>query len=214
MQPPLTEPTASPSSVTSMEAPAGRGAERQVRTTVAIAALPPWSVAVTSSLNTSRTALLSPIGGAACAVTPHNGDVDVIRLTEVTQESLDVPAIQALVADPAAGAVVTFCGDVRNFDHGRQVQSLTYEGHPTAAAVLREVAQEIAGQFEIVGLAVCHRIGELKISDAALVAVVSTGHRGDAFLACQALVDLTKARLPVWKHQIFVDGTDEWVNCA
>ena len=197
-----------------MEAPAGLGADRQVRTTVAIAALPPWSMAVTNSLSTSRTALLSPIGGAACAVTPHNGVVDVIRLTEVTQESLDVRAIQALVADPAAGAVVTFSGDVRSIDHGRQVQSLTYEGHPTAGAVLRQVAEEIAGRFEVIGLAVAHRVGELQISDAALVAVVSTGHRGDAFLACQALVDLTKARLPVWKHQIFVDGTDEWVNCA
>ena len=171
-------------------------------------------MAVTNSLSTSRTALLSPIGGAACAVTPHNGDVDVIRLTEVTQESLDVRAIQALVADSAAGAVVTFSGDVRSIDHGRQVQSLTYEGHPTAGAVLRQVAEEIAGRFEVIGLAVAHRVGELQISDAALVAVVSTGHRGDAFLACQALVDLTKARLPVWKHQIFVDGTDEWVNCA
>ena len=197
-----------------MEAPAGLGADRQVRTTVAIAALPPWSVAVTNSLSTSRTALLSPIGGATCSVTPHNGVVDVIRLTEVTQESLDVRAIQALVADPAAGAVVTFSGDVRSIDHGRQVQSLTYEGHPTAGAVLRQVAEEIAGRFEVIGLAVAHRVGELQISDAALVAVVSTGHRGDAFLACQALVDLTKARLPVWKHQIFVDGTDEWVNCA
>ena len=197
-----------------MEAPAGLGADRQVRTTVAIAALPPWSVAVTNSLSTSRTALLSPIGGATCSVTPHNGVVDVIRLTEVTQESLDVRAIQALVADSAAGAVVTFSGDVRSIDHGRQVQSLTYEGHPTAGAVLRQVAEEIAGRFEVIGLAVAHRVGELQISDAALVAVVSTGHRGDAFLACQALVDLTKARLPVWKHQIFVDGTDEWVNCA
>ena len=171
-------------------------------------------MAVTNSLSTSRTALLSPIGGATCSVTPHNGVVDVIRLTEVTQESLDVRAIQALVADPAAGAVVTFSGDVRSIDHGRQVQSLTYEGHPTAGAVLRQVAEEIAGSFEVIGLAVAHRVGELQISDAALVAVVSTGHRGDAFLACQALVDLTKARLPVWKHQIFVDGTDEWVNCA
>ena len=171
-------------------------------------------MAVTNSLSTSRTGLLSSIGGTACAVTPHNGDVDVIRLTEVTQESLDVRAIQALVADPVAGAVVTFSGDVRSIDHGRQVQSLTYEGHPTAGAVLRQVAEEIAGRFEVIGLAVAHRVGELQISDAALVAVVSTGHRGDAFLACQALVDLTKARLPVWKHQIFVDGTDEWVNCA
>lgn len=140
--------------------------------------------------------------------------MDVIRLVEVTEQPLDARAMQALVADPAAGAVVTFSGDVRGIDHGREVLTLTYEGHPTAAAVLRQVAEEIAGQFELIGLAVAHRVGELQITDAALVAVVSTGHRGEAFLACQALVDLTKAKLPVWKHQVFIDGTDEWVNCA
>ncbi|MSO27403.1 MAG: molybdenum cofactor biosynthesis protein MoaE [Candidatus Nanopelagicales bacterium] len=137
-----------------------------------------------------------------------------MRLVEVTEQPLDARAMQALVADPAAGAVVTFSGDVRGIDHGREVLTLTYEGHPTAAAVLRQVAEEIAGQFELIGLAVAHRVGELQITDAALVAVVSTGHRGEAFLACQALVDLTKAKLPVWKHQVFIDGTDEWVNCA
>ncbi|CAB4871396.1 unannotated protein [freshwater metagenome] len=70
MQPPLTEPTASPSSVTSMEAPAGLGADRQVRTTVAIAALPPWSMAVTNSLSTSRTGLLSRIPCSGARGTP------------------------------------------------------------------------------------------------------------------------------------------------
>lgn len=138
----------------------------------------------------------------------------IIRLAEVTEQPLDAQAMQALVADAVAGAVVTFSGDVRGVDHGKMVRSLTYEGHPTAAAVLRQVAEEIAGQFELIGLAVAHRVGELQISDAALVAVISTGHRGEAFAACQALVDLTKARLPVWKHQVFADGTDEWVNCA
>jgi molybdopterin synthase catalytic subunit len=43
---------------------------------------------------------------------------------------------------------------------------------------------------------------------------VSAAHRGEAFAACADLVDTTKARLPVWKHQVFTDGTDEWVNCA
>jgi len=140
--------------------------------------------------------------------------VDVIRLVQVTEQPLDASLMQSLVADPAAGAVVTFSGDVRGVDHGRQVHALTYEGHPSAAEVLREVAEQIAAEFDLIGLAVAHRIGELQVSDAALVAVVSTAHRGPAFTACQALVDLTKAKLPVWKHQVFADGTDEWVNCA
>jgi len=137
-----------------------------------------------------------------------------IRLAEVTDKRLDRAAIEALVADERAGGLVAFSGNVRNHDHGRGVASLTYEGHPTARAVLEEVAREIDARFDLVSLAVAHRIGEVAIGDAALVAVVASAHRGEAFAACSELVDLTKQRLPVWKHQVFADGTDEWVNCA
>ena len=63
-------------------------------------------------------------------------------------------------------------------------------------------------------LAVAPRGGAVGVGNAALIAVVAAAHRGEAFRACEALVDLTKERLPVWKHQVFADGTDEWVNCA
>lgn len=144
----------------------------------------------------------------------NNGAVGEIRLVEVGEMPLDASAIEAVVADSRAGAVVSFSGNVRDHDHGRDVASLTYEGHPTAEAVLKDVAQEIAARFDVIALAVAHRVGPIGIGEAALVAAVSTAHRGEAFAACQALVDLTKERLPVWKHQVFADGTDEWVNCA
>lgn len=137
-----------------------------------------------------------------------------IRLVEVTEAPLDLGAIELLVADHRAGGAVSFSGNVRDHDHGRQVAALTYEGHPSAQAVLAEVAKEIDARFDLVSLAVAHRVGELAIGDAALVAVVASAHRGEAFTACAALVDLTKQRLPVWKHQVFADGSDEWVNCA
>ncbi|MEI6363283.1 MAG: molybdenum cofactor biosynthesis protein MoaE [Actinomycetes bacterium] len=137
-----------------------------------------------------------------------------IRLVEVVDRPLDLAEIQALVADERAGAVVSFSGNVRDHDHGRDVVALTYEGHPTAEAVLKDVAAEIDDRFDVIALAVAHRVGALEIGEAALIAVVATAHRGEAFAACSALVDLTKERLPVWKHQVFSDGTDEWVNCA
>lgn len=137
-----------------------------------------------------------------------------IRLVEVTDRPLDLGAIESLVADRRAGGFVSFSGNVRDHDHDRSVASLTYEAHPTAHAVLIEVAQEIDGCFDLIALAVTHRVGGLAIGDRALVAVVASAHRQEAFRACQALVDLTKERLPVWKHQVFDDGTDEWVNCA
>lgn len=135
-------------------------------------------------------------------------------MAEVGESSLDARSLELLVSDDRAGAVVSFSGNVRNHDHGRRVASLTYEGHPSAQQVLGEVAREIASRFEIIALAVAHRVGPIPVGEAALVAAVATAHRGEAFDACRALVDLTKERLPVWKHQIFSDGTDEWVNCA
>jgi molybdopterin synthase catalytic subunit len=151
---------------------------------------------------------------AARRPSANNAPVTQIRLVEIAENPIGVTALEAMVADDRAGAVVTFSGNVRNHDHGREVVRLTYEGHPSAVEVLAEVADEIAAKYELVALAVSHRIGDLAIGDAALVAAVSSAHRDVAFQACAALVDLTKEKLPVWKHQIFSDGTDEWVNCA
>ncbi len=137
-----------------------------------------------------------------------------IRQVEVTDRALDVYGLEALVDDARAGAVVSFSGTVRDHDHGRSVSTLTYEGHPSAESVLAEVAKEIDARFDIIALAVAHRVGPIPIGESALVAAVATAHRGEAFAACQALVDLVKEKLPVWKHQVFTDGTDEWVNCA
>ncbi|WP_067509648.1 molybdenum cofactor biosynthesis protein MoaE [Actinoplanes sp. TFC3] len=136
-----------------------------------------------------------------------------VRIAEVGDIPLDLAAHEQAVAGPRAGAVVSFQGVVRDHDHGRSVTVLEYEGHPTAAAVLREVAEEVAADPQVHAVAISHRVGKLGIGDVALIASVSTAHRAAAFAACARLVDEAKARLPIWKHQVFADGTDEWVNC-
>ena len=136
-----------------------------------------------------------------------------VTLVEVGDRKLDLAAHEAAVADPRAGAVVSFQGVVRDHDHGRGVTLLEYEGHPTATTVLREVAEEIAADPEVYAVAVSHRVGVLQVGDVALVAAVSTAHRAAGFAACARLVDEAKARLPIWKRQVFTDGSDEWVNC-
>ena len=128
----------------------------------------------------------------------------------VTDQPLDVAAIELSLA--AAGAVVAFVGQVRDHDGGREVASLHYEAHPSAQQVLQEIADKLGE--EALGLAVAHRVGDLRIGDAALVAVVATAHRAEAFDICRRLVEEVKHRLPVWKHQVFADGTDEWVNAC
>ena len=134
------------------------------------------------------------------------------ELVSVTTQRLDVAAHQRAVGDPGAGAVVVFQGVVRDHDDGRSVRTLEYEAHPSAEAVLREVAEEVAADAAVYAVAVSHRVGPLEIGDVALVAAVSTAHRAAGFAACARLVDEVKSRLPVWKRQVFADGTDEWVN--
>ena len=136
-----------------------------------------------------------------------------VRIAEVTDQPLDVAAHSAAVRDEAAGADVTFCGVVRDHDHGRTVRALEYSSYPTAAQIIREVAAEIAAEPDVIAVAVSHRIGELAIGDVALVASVTAAHRKQAFESCARLVDEVKTRLPIWKRQVFDDGTDEWVNC-
>jgi molybdopterin synthase catalytic subunit len=131
----------------------------------------------------------------------------------VTDQALDVAAHERAVAHAGAGAVVSFAGVVRDHDDGRAVVELEYEAHPSAGRVLAEIAAEIAAEPTVYAVAVSHRVGRLEIGDVALAAAVSTAHRAAAFGLCARLVDEVKARLPVWKRQVFADGTDEWVNC-
>jgi molybdenum cofactor synthesis domain-containing protein len=132
----------------------------------------------------------------------------LVRATAITEAE-----VVAEVTRRAAGAVVTFAGVVRDHDGGRGVTALHYEGHPNAGAVLAEV---VAGAHErpgVLAAAARHRVGDLAVGDLAFVVAVSAGHRREAFAACAWLVDEAKARLPIWKHQHFDDGSDAWVNC-
>ncbi|GGM43409.1 molybdenum cofactor biosynthesis protein B [Longimycelium tulufanense] len=162
------------------------------------------------------------LGGGDHASTGHghqtHGPVrrdpaEVVRAV-IVDTPLDVEEHARLVADRGAGAVVTFDGVVRDHDHGRGVRELEYTGHPGAGAVIDEVAHEVAGRHPgLRAIAVSHRLGLLAVGDVALACAVAAEHRQEAFAACAELVDELKRRLPIWKRQVFADGTEEWVNC-
>lgn len=139
---------------------------------------------------------------------------EVVR-AEVTTDPITLVEHEGLVQHASAGAVVGFCGVVRDHDAGRSVAALDYSAHPTAGAVVARVAAEVAASAQGVrAIAVTHRVGPLRIGDAALVCAVSADHRQAAFATCARLVEEVKAQLPVWKRQVFADGTDEWVGSA
>ncbi|KZS69653.1 molybdenum cofactor biosynthesis protein MoaE [Mycobacterium kansasii] len=126
---------------------------------------------------------------------------------------IDVGRYQQLADNPAAGALVTFVGAVRDHDRGRRVVALEYSAHPIAQAVLGRVAGDVAHAHRgVCGIAAAHRVGRLDVGEVALCVVVAAEHRRQAFGACRALVEAVKRDLPVWKLQVFTDSENEWVG--
>jgi molybdopterin synthase catalytic subunit len=138
----------------------------------------------------------------------------VLRLLDIRDTPLSVDEVLAAVADPAAGGTTLFVGTVRDHDADRPVTELGYEAHPDVLAKLREVAERVAADPKVIALAAVHRIGDLRVGDAAVVVAVAAAHRDVAFAAGRRLIDDLKAEVPIWKHQRFSDGTSEWVGAS
>lgn len=135
-----------------------------------------------------------------------------VRLIGIRNEALSVDELLAAVADPRAGGTCVFIGTVRETDHGKDVTALDYEAHPSVEGVLRDVAAQVAKDFPGCAVAAVHRVGALRIGDVAVVVAASAPHRSEAFDACRRLIDDLKREVPIWKHQVFSDGGDEWVG--
>ncbi len=139
-----------------------------------------------------------------------------MTLARVTDAPLDLAAHVDAVAGPAAGAVATFLGVVRDHDPSveGEVVALDYTAHPDAGAVLERLADAAAAVDGVLGVAISHRIGLLRVGEAAVVAAVATAHRALAFDVCRDLVETVKAELPVWKREVLRDGSHVWVGLA
>ncbi|MBA2772876.1 MAG: molybdenum cofactor biosynthesis protein MoaE [Nocardioidaceae bacterium] len=137
---------------------------------------------------------------------------DKITVLDIRDSDLDLGVVYDAVRDDEAGGIAIFVGTVRRHDNGLGVDGLGYTAHPTAAEALREVAAEVAGDESVIKVAAAHRTGDLGIGDIAVVVAVSAAHRGQAFASCRRLIDELKGRVPIWKHQVFSDGSDEWVG--
>ncbi|MEU8580685.1 molybdenum cofactor biosynthesis protein MoaE [Streptomyces abikoensis] len=145
----------------------------------------------------------------------HPGELaagDPVRLLAIRDTPLSVDEVFAAVGDGAAGGTALFVGTVRDHDGGADVTGLGYSAHPTAEAELRRVAEKVSADFPVRALAAVHRVGELAVGDLAVVVAVSCPHRAEAFEACRRLIDDLKREVPIWKHQTFADGTEEWVG--
>ena len=148
---------------------------------------------------------------------------NAVRLVDIREVPLDVAEVVDSLDDHAAGGLVLFVGQVRDHDGpaaapgegpspDKPVTSLDYSAHPSALARLRVVCEGVAREHDVHGVAAVHRVGHLELGDLAVVVATTASHRGEAFAASEALIDTLKSEVPIWKHQRFADGDEEWVG--
>ena len=126
---------------------------------------------------------------------------------------IDVDALERAVADPHAGAIVTFAGTTRAENAGRVVTRLEYEAYePMALSEMRRLAREAGERWQIVRIAISHRIGLVDIGETSVAIAVSAAHRGEAFEACRFAIDRLKEVVPIWKKEHF-EGGEIWIGC-
>lgn len=154
------------------------------------------------------TQLLSD-GDELALIPPVSGGSDTFH---VTDQQIDMQALAQLVASPAAGAVATFAGQVRDNARGRGVLVLEYEAYESAAErVLAEIGAEIREQWQVEGIAIIHRVGRLAIGEISVGIAVSSGHRAEAFDACRHAIERIKQVVPIWKKEFYTDG-ETWIG--
>lgn len=156
----------------------------------------------------------SDTSNAPITTSPTGPMGDVVRLLALRETSLSLDEVYAAVGHDGAGGMSLFVGTVRDHDHGKGVTTLDYSAHPTAEVELRRVAEEVVAAYPVKALAALHRTGSLAVGDVAVIVAVSCAHRSESFAACRRLIDELKHTVPIWKHQTFADGEEEWVGAC
>lgn len=134
-------------------------------------------------------------------------------LIQITPDPIDHAALTEQVRSTSTGAVVTFLGTVRELTDGRRTVELEYEAYSEMAnRKMTELAHEARRRWPIDRLAIVHRVGRLDLGDVSVAVALSCPHRDQAFEACRFLIDQVKQVVPIWKKEIWADGSTEWVH--
>ena len=135
---------------------------------------------------------------------------EMASLVRLVREPIDIAALAG--ASPADGAVCLFVGVVRNENQGRAVLRLEYEAYEEMALpLLEEIAAETRRLYPVTDVRLVHRLGRLEIGEASVAVAVSSPHRAEAFAACRFAIDTLKTRVPIWKKELYADGS-AWLD--
>jgi molybdopterin synthase catalytic subunit len=142
-------------------------------------------------------ALIPPVSGGA------------FRLT---QGPVNLTAVVVEVVDERAGAIASFVGTVRAHSRGHDVIALEYEAYEEMAEdVMAEIAAEAEARYELCRVAITHRLGRVEPGETSVAIAVSAPHRQDALAACADVIEALKARVPLWKKELY-EGGEEWIG--
>ena len=145
-------------------------------------------------------------------IPPVSGGSDDDPYFKITRDVLHPTTLHNLVLSPQAGAVSLFVGVVRDNNLGRDVHFLEYDAYPAMATkVMRQIAAEIRTQWDVLDIAMHHRVGRLEIGEASVAVAVASAHRGEGIQACHYGIDRLKAIVPIWKKEVWTDG-EEWIE--
>jgi len=127
---------------------------------------------------------------------------------EITQKPISPELVISKVKTNSSGCVATYVGLIRNHSHGKQAVSVEYEDtQGTAKDRLGEIASEIRQKWQVENIAICHRIGKLKVGEINFLVAIAAAHRREGFAACQYAVDRFKELMPTKKRETYTDGS-------
>ena len=133
-------------------------------------------------------------------------------MIEITEKPISPELVTNKVKTDSSGCVVTYIGVIRDYSRGKPVVSVEYkDAEGTAENRLREIASEIRQKWQLENIAICHRIGKLKVGEINIVVAVAAAHRQEGFAACQYAIDQFKQKLPTQKKETYEDGST-WVE--
>ncbi|WOL17219.1 molybdopterin synthase catalytic subunit [Canna indica] len=151
----------------------------------------------------------SPMSSVAAVETVPAGEEkkDLVEVVEASSGPINLTRYVDFVRDPAAGAIATFEGTTRDTFEGKRVVELRYEAYvPMAARRLAAICAEARAAWQLLRLAVVHRLGTVGVGEASVFVAASAVHRAEAMEACRYIIDEVKASVPIWKKEVYENG--------
>lgn len=135
------------------------------------------------------------------------------KKVNIVEDTIDVGEVYTFLQTPRAGGIAVFVGTTRQWTGEQETVRLEYDCYEAMA--LKEMDQlvaEVGKRWPVLGACILHRVGVVPVAEASVVIGVATAHRADAFAACRYLIDTLKETVPIWKREVYADGTTEWVE--